>query len=194
MVKSLKTKTVHTVTKGKRHSAGCNVNKQINKQTKIHTKTGEWVSERNIVMMDECFWINAPQWCAWQKTKTKQKRQAKSTENYLGESKAIQSNNYSLKATNQYSDDALCKATISRSASIPILTAYSKRSQFSYKSTSITQQANPVTLPRLKRHVYVKTKTGKLKRQVSTSKNSPFEAASLSRKSYLKRQVSSVRL
>ena len=29
----------------------------------------EWASERNIVMMDECFWINAPQWCAWQERK-----------------------------------------------------------------------------------------------------------------------------
>jgi len=27
------------------------------------------VNERNIVTMDECFWINAPQWCAWHKNK-----------------------------------------------------------------------------------------------------------------------------
>ena len=31
----------------------------------------EWVNERNIVIMDECFWINAPQWHAWQKKKKK---------------------------------------------------------------------------------------------------------------------------
>ena len=35
----------------------------------------EWVSERNIVMMDECFWINAPQW--WKKKKEKEKKKRK---------------------------------------------------------------------------------------------------------------------
>ena len=29
------------------------------------TKTCECVSERNTVTMDECFWINVPQWCVW---------------------------------------------------------------------------------------------------------------------------------
>ena len=33
------------------------------------TETRDWVSERNIVMMDKCFWINAPQWCFWQTKK-----------------------------------------------------------------------------------------------------------------------------
>ena len=40
---------MHTVTEGKRHSAGCTC------EGKNHTKTCEWVSERNIVTMDECF-------------------------------------------------------------------------------------------------------------------------------------------
>ena len=37
------------------------------------------MSERNIVMMDECFWINAPKWCAWQKQQqtNKQKQRKK---------------------------------------------------------------------------------------------------------------------
>ena len=35
----------------------------------------EWVSKRNIVMMDECFWINTQQWCAWQKNKKQNKKQ-----------------------------------------------------------------------------------------------------------------------
>ena len=48
-VKSLKTKIVHTVTKGKKYSAGCTC------EEKNHTKTCECVSERNIVTMDECF-------------------------------------------------------------------------------------------------------------------------------------------
>ena len=38
---------------------------------KNHTKTCECVSERNTVTMDECFWINAPQWCAWEKQNKK---------------------------------------------------------------------------------------------------------------------------
>ena len=41
----------------------------IKHDQKKEKKTREWVSERNIVMMDECFWINATQWCAWQKKK-----------------------------------------------------------------------------------------------------------------------------
>ena len=51
-MESLKTKTVHTVTKGKRHSAGCTCEKK-KKKKKNHTKTCECVSERNIVTMDE---------------------------------------------------------------------------------------------------------------------------------------------
>ena len=39
---------------------------------KNHIKTCECMSEVNIVMMDECFWINAPQWCAWKKYKNLQ--------------------------------------------------------------------------------------------------------------------------
>ena len=50
---------LHTVTKGKRHNAGCT----------CHTKTRECVIKKNTVMIDECFWINAPQWRAWQKRK-----------------------------------------------------------------------------------------------------------------------------
>ena len=61
IVKSLKTKIVHTVTKGKRHSAGCTC------ENKNHTKTCECVTETNTVTMDECFWINAPRWCVWEK-------------------------------------------------------------------------------------------------------------------------------
>ena len=40
---------MHTVTKGKRHSAGCTC------EGKNPTKTCECVSERNTVTMDECF-------------------------------------------------------------------------------------------------------------------------------------------
>ena len=36
------------------------------KNEKNRTKMCEWVRERYIVMMDGCFWINAPHWCAWQ--------------------------------------------------------------------------------------------------------------------------------
>ena len=49
IVKGLKTKIVHIVTKGKRHSAVCT------SEEKNHTKTCECVSERNTVTMDECF-------------------------------------------------------------------------------------------------------------------------------------------
>ena len=45
----LKMKIVYTVTKGKRHSAGCT------SEEENPTKTCECVSERNIVTMDECF-------------------------------------------------------------------------------------------------------------------------------------------
>ena len=40
---------MHTVTKGKRPSAGCTC------EGKNPTKTSECVSERNTVTMDECF-------------------------------------------------------------------------------------------------------------------------------------------
>ena len=40
---------MHTVTKGKRHSAGCTC------EGKNHTEMCECVSERNTVTMDECF-------------------------------------------------------------------------------------------------------------------------------------------
>ena len=67
-MKSLKTKIVHAVTKGKRHSVGCTYEKErkttrTNKQTKTkkYAKKREYVSERNIVTMNECFRINAPQ-------------------------------------------------------------------------------------------------------------------------------------
>ena len=40
---------MHSVAKGKRHSAGCTC------EEKNHTKTCECVSERNTVTMDECF-------------------------------------------------------------------------------------------------------------------------------------------
>ena len=53
IVKSLKTKIVHTVTKGKRHSAGCT--RGGGGGGGDHTKTCECVSERNIVTMDQCF-------------------------------------------------------------------------------------------------------------------------------------------
>ena len=56
---------MHTVTRGKRHNAGYTC------EEKNHTKTCECVSERNIVTMDECFWINATQWCAWLQKQTK---------------------------------------------------------------------------------------------------------------------------
>ena len=39
-----------------------------------NTKTCECMSERNTVTMDECFWIKAPQWCAWKKRKKKYKQ------------------------------------------------------------------------------------------------------------------------
>ena len=71
-VKSLKTKIVHTVTKGKRHNAGCACKEKI-----IQTETCECVSDRNIVTMDECFWINAPQWCAWPRKKKEGKKERK---------------------------------------------------------------------------------------------------------------------
>ena len=35
------------------------------------------MSERNTVTMDECFWIKAPQWCAWQKKKEKKEKNKK---------------------------------------------------------------------------------------------------------------------
>ena len=34
----------------------------VHVRNKNHTKTCECMSERNTVMMDECFWIKAPQW------------------------------------------------------------------------------------------------------------------------------------
>ena len=65
----LKKENWATITKGKRHNAGCTCEEKI-----VQTETCECVSERNIVTMDECFWINAPQWCAWQKKRKKKKR------------------------------------------------------------------------------------------------------------------------
>ena len=44
---------MHTVTKGKRHSAGCTCEGERKK--KNPTKTCECVSVRNTVTMDECF-------------------------------------------------------------------------------------------------------------------------------------------
>ena len=38
------------------------------------------MSERNIVMMDECFWINATQWCALQKKQKKTPQKHPKTE------------------------------------------------------------------------------------------------------------------
>ena len=38
---------------------------------KRRNKMHEWVSERNVVIKDACFWINTPQWCAWQKNTKK---------------------------------------------------------------------------------------------------------------------------
>ena len=52
-----------------RHGAGCTCVR------KNPTKTCERVNERNTVTMDVSFWINIPQWCAWQKKKKKKKEE-----------------------------------------------------------------------------------------------------------------------
>ena len=49
----------------------------VHVRNKNHTKTCECMSERNTVMMDECFWIKAPQWCASQKKKDKKRKENK---------------------------------------------------------------------------------------------------------------------